>query len=393
MKLSLVTETFSPEINGVAMTLERLVTQLSVDGHEVCVCRPRQSGAAEARVRGTRPFIEEIFPGMPIVCYPDMRIGFPAGKRFMKLWRNSRPDVVHVATEGPLGRSAVNAAKNLGIPIVTTFHTNFQDYLEHYRLGFLKSSCIRYLRSMHNRALCNMVPDPSLMEYLREHGFRSVSQLGRGVDTELFSPLRRDRKLRAEWGADDEDPVFIHVSRVAKEKNIPFVLDTFRKINRSHPRAKCVVVGDGPLLGKLKKHYKECIFAGMRYGEDLGRHYASGDVFLFGSTTETFGNVITEGMASGLVVLSYDYAAAKQYLVDGVNGFSVEAFDKDAFVEKAMAISNQWAELSLMRRAARATAEGLPWHHVVEKYLETIARYGVVTSATSQPVSPFVRGS
>lgn len=362
------------------MTLERLVTQLSLDGHEVCVCRPRQSEAAEARMEGSRPFREEVFPGMPIVCYPDMRIGFPAGRRFKNMWRKSRPDVVHVATEGPLGRSAVGAARNLGIPIVTTFHTNFQDYLEHYSLGFLKSACIGYLRSMHNRALCNMVPDPSLMEYLQEHGFKSVSQLGRGVDTALFSPSRRDKNLRAEWGASDEDPVYIHVSRVAKEKNIPFVLDTFRKIKQSHPRAKCVVVGDGPLLGKLKKSYGECIYTGMRYGEDLGRCYASGDVFLFGSTTETFGNVITEGMASGLIVLSYDYAAAKQYLVNGENGFSVAAFDRDAFIEKAIDISNQWSELASMRQAARNTAEGLPWRRVIEIYLKTLADYGIATS-------------
>ncbi len=367
----------------MAMTLERLVTQLSIDGHEVSVCRPRQADAAEARVSGTRPYRQNVFPSIPIVCYPDMRIGFPARSRLVKLWRQYRPDVVHVATEGPLGRSAVAAARALGIPVVTTFHTNFQDYLQHYRLGFLKAACIWYLRSVHNRALCNMVPDPTLMAYLREHGFKSVSQLGRGVDTELFSPARRDRELRAEWGAGDEDPVYVHVSRVAKEKNIPFVLDTFRKIKQRHPRSKCVVVGDGPLLKKLKKQYSECLFAGMRYGEDLARHYASGDVFLFGSTTETFGNVITEGMASGLVVLAYDYAAAKQYLVSGKNGYSVEAYQQDAFEEKAIAISDQWRELTSLRRAARITAEGLPWRRVVDTYLKTIAQYGIPTSVES----------
>ncbi len=359
------------------MTLERLVTRLSGCGHEVSVFRPRQSEAAEARVNGSRVFVEERFGGLPIPGYPELRLGLPAKGRFVRRWRGNRPDVVHVATEGPLGRSAVGAACSLGIPLVTTFHTNFHDYMEHYRLGFLKSACIAYLRSMHNRALCNMVPDETLMNELVGYGFKSVSRLGRGVDTALFRPDLRDAALRASWGVNEGDPVYIHVSRAAKEKNIPFVIETFRRIQDRHPRARCVVVGGGPLLKKLRRGNDDIVFAGMRYGEDLARHYASGDVFLFGSVTETFGNVVTEGMASGLIVLAYDYAAAKQYIKSGENGFSVPAFDSEAFLKQALAISDKWSELGGLREAARRTARGLTWQGVVDVYLKTLKEHGV----------------
>lgn len=384
MKLCLVTETFPPEVNGVAMTLERLMSQLTRDGHEVLVCRPRQSSDAESKVNGVYQFAEVTFPGLPIICYPGLRIGLPGKRKLKALWQANRPDVVHVATEGPLGQSAVAAARSLGIPLVTTFHTNFQDYLEHYRMGWLKSACVAYLRGMHNKALCNMAPDQSLMQTLSEYGFKSVERLGRGVDTELFDPKRRDLELRASWGATEADPVYIHVSRVAKEKNIPFVLDTFRKIRTDSPNAKCVIVGDGPVTEKLKKQYPECIFAGMRFGEDLARHYASADIFLFGSTTETFGNVITEAMASELIVLAYDYAAAKQYIVDGVNGFSAEAFDAQDFEQKAMVIARNWQAFSNVRSAARVTTFELPWSKIIESYLQTLVNCGALPRAVSR---------
>ena len=390
MKLALVTETFPPEINGVAMTLSQLASGLARRGVEVTVHRPRQSGdprvrefktpgsdpqASEARSAGAHAlFTETLHPGIPIPGYPFLRLGLPARGALLRAWRAARPDVVHVATEGPLGWSALSAADTLGIPLASSFHTNFHHYSKHYGFAFLTRPALAYLRWFHNRTRITLSPTEELNRELERAGFRGMRLLSRGVDTELFSPARRDEALRRAWGAGADDPVFLHVSRLAAEKNYALLFRAWDRIRSAHPRSRFVVVGDGPLRAKLARAHSWAMFTGFLEREELARHYASADVFLYPSLTETFGNVITEAMAGGLAIGAFDYAAASRYLRHGENGLLARFGDEDAF----LALASRLAESDPRQRrrlglVARATAENIPWRRVIDGFARDLA--------------------
>jgi glycosyltransferase involved in cell wall biosynthesis len=366
MRLSLVTETYPPEVNGVARTLHHLVTGLTGLGHEVEVVRSRPARTAEcAQSNG---HVERIVPGLPLPGYPELRFGLPSGGRLRRMWRESRPDVIHVATEGPLGWTAVGAARRLGIPVSSSFHTNFHSYGKHYRYGFLRGFALRYLRRAHNRADCTLVPSSTIRRRLEAAGFRNLAILGRGVDTELFSPARRDEGLRESWGASAGTPVVLYVGRLAGEKNIPLLFRAWDALREHASRPRLVLVGDGPARRELERSHPEAHYAGMRHGEDLARHYASGDLFLFPSATETFGNVVTEAMASGLGVLGFDYAAAEEHVRHGENGWKVPYGDEGAYVAAALDVLGVREGWPAVREAARRTAEGLTWRAIVRGF-------------------------
>lgn len=364
MKVCIVTETYPPEVNGVAMSLQRIATGLRELGNEVRIIRPRQASEAA----GTSGPDETIVPGLPLPGYKGLRMGLPCARRLRKLWTASRPDVIYVATEGPLGLSAIRAGRNLGIALTSGFHTNFHEYLKHYRLPFLERLAEHFLRRTHNRTLRTFAPSADIVARLEAMGIKNTRLLGRGVDTRLFSPGKRDEALRRSWGAGPDDIVAVFVSRIAAEKNIPLTLRAFSHIRERFPASVCVFVGDGPERTKLEKTNPQFHYAGMRKGEDLARHYASGDLFVFPSTTETFGNVVTEAMASGLVTVAYDYAAPRQLIEDGESGFLGEYADGPSYMEaldRALDGRDRWPEI---RQAARTRAAELDWGSIVKKF-------------------------
>jgi len=379
-RLALVTETFPPEVNGVAMTLNRLAQQLCQRGIDLQLVHPKPRANYDWGLKGDWKSVHVY--GFPIPGYPEAQIGMPSAGKLKQLWREQRPDVVHVATEGLLGRSAVQAATALEIPLVTSFDTNFHEYTRHYHVAWMKSLVIRYLRGIHGKARVNLVPDPDLIDELHRLGFRGGVYFGRGVDTKLFHPDRRSHELRAAWNAGEETTVFLHVSRVAAEKNMPLVLDSYRKYCREHDAgAKCVVVGDGPERASLERRYPEVIFAGMKFDQELATYYASADLFCFASETETFGNVITEAMASGCAVLAYDYAAGRQHIISGQNGVTVVFGQSEAFQQAMLELGKDRPRCHRLGKAARVTAEGIPWDQVIQEYLEVVNR--VASSSSS----------
>ena len=363
MRLSLVTETFPPEVNGVAMTLSRLVEGMARRGHEVSVVRPRQ-GAAD-RANEDHRYRDVIVPGVPLPRYAGLRMGLPVYPRLVRRWRETPPDVVHIATEGPLGWAALAAAERLGLPISSSFHTNFHQYGRHYGFGLVKGVAMAYLRHFHNRAHCTMVPTDQMVRTLRSEDYRNVTIMARGVDTDLFDPARRNDELRRSWGLAGDAVAVVYVGRLAREKNVDLAVKAFERIRAKEPRARFVLVGDGPEGAVLKSRYPDFHFCGMRLGEDLAAHYASGDVFVFPSTTETFGNVVTEAMACGLLVLTYDYAAGRQFIESGKNGFLVPFDDPKAYVDAAGMLMGRRVEWDRIRLAARETALGITWDAVV----------------------------
>jgi glycosyltransferase involved in cell wall biosynthesis len=365
--IAFVTETYPPEVNGVAMTVGRLVGGLRERGHRVSVIRPRQN---KADLGGEH---ELALPGLPLPGYPGLRFGLPAGRRLARHWRQNRPDLVHVVTEGPLGWSAVSVARQMGIPVTSGFHTNFDRYSVHYGVGWMRPAVAAYLRTLHRRTRATMVPTAALAADLAGEGLSGVRVVGRGVDTQLFDPARRSEHLRAEWGVSGEGPVCLYVGRMAAEKNLALVERTFAAIQVWYPQARMVWVGDGPSARQLAAVHPEHHFAGLRLGDDLATHYASADLFLFPSLTETYGNVVAEAMASGLPALAYRSAAAAELIVEGENGRLVAPGDEMGYKESALDLVSRPADLPALGAAARQSMLQHQWAVVVDRF-ETVVR-------------------
>ena len=374
MRISYVTETWPPEINGVSLTAERTVRWLRERGHTVEVIRPRQRGEPPQEGDG-----EWRTAGMPIPLYPDLRLGLATAATLRRRFAAAAPDLVHVATPGPLGRAAALAASRLGLPLTADFRTNFHAYSRYYWLGSLEPLVCRYLRQLHSHADCTFVPLRRLAGELAADGFARTDVVGRGVDTELFSPARRSAALRAEWGAGEQQPVMLYVGRLAREKNVALALHAFNMVRYLRPRTRMVVVGDGPLRGRLEREFPAARFVGNLRGEDLARHYASADVFVFPSETETFGNVTLEALASGLPVVGFEHAAVAEYVRNGCNGAVVAPGDESAFIRTVCHTVARDDLLGAMRQQARRTALEVRWDVVLarfERLLErTVARH------------------
>ena len=365
MRIAVVTETWPPEVNGVAVTLAKLVQSLSHRNHDVQLIRPRQAkldeGISDSNLE------EVLMRGMPIPRYPELKLGLPSKKTLIKAWTLRRPDVVHIATEGPLGWSALQAAKVLKLPVTSDFRTNFQSYSKHYGIGWLRKPIVAYLRKFHNATACTMVPTRELKKTLGENGFINLKVVSRGVDTHLFNLSKRDQKLRATWGANEQTKVLISVGRMAPEKNLEQVLKVFDSLRFMGTQVKLVMVGDGPLKEQFKQRYPEIIFPGMLSQTDLANYYASSDLFVFPSLTETFGNVTLEALASGIPVLAFDCAAARDWVQTDVNGWLIPENKPDEFALKAVEIFKSETLLEAVTFSTRKQIVHLDWDQIAEQ--------------------------
>ena len=370
LRVSIVTETFPPEVNGVTLTLGHLIDGLKHRRHRVTVVRPRQASVDRLRADPSTTIVR----GLPVPGYKRMQFGLPGGRLLTRVWEKQRPDVIYIATEGPLGWSAMRAAQRLAIPTLSGFHTNFHSYSRYYRLGWLQPAVFRYLRYLHNRTSGTLVPNADLKRQLDGQGFRNVAVLGRGVDSDKFGPRYRSAELRRSWGLDERGVAAVYVGRLAPEKNLHLALETYHAMRQAGGKIRFVLVGDGPLRTSLQSEHPELIFCGMKTGEQLARHYASGDVFLFPSETETFGNVTLEAMASGLAVVAYDYAAAREHIVHGASGLLAPCGDVAAFVQSAVRLASEPALIEHLRVRARSRATSLSWSYVVDTFEQHLKR-------------------
>jgi glycosyltransferase involved in cell wall biosynthesis len=364
MRVALVTETYPPELNGVSLTVQRAVEYLRRRGHSVQVVRPRQP--SDRSWDGVEE--ELLLPGMPLPVYPGVRFGFPAARRLGACWRACRPDVVHVATEGPLGWSALNAANALGISVTTDYRTHFERYSGHYGVGWLARPIESYLRAFHNRAHMTFVSTTALQRELVSRGYANVAQVGRGIDTELFTPDRRSVALRTQWGVGEGGLAVIYVGRIAPEKNLGLAARAFERIRRVRPDARMIWVGDGPARRRLERDNRAHYFAGVQRGEALAAHYASGDLFLFPSLTETFGNVTLEALASGRGVVADVEGAAAQHGRDGVNARCIPPGNETAFIAAAVELASTPHELARLRAQAPRAVASLSWPSVLSGF-------------------------
>jgi glycosyltransferase involved in cell wall biosynthesis len=378
VRLLLISDTYAPDINGVARTLQTLAEGLWRRGHQVEVVTTL-AAAPEGHPESIK---RHVMGSLPLPGYQGLRIGLATTWQMEALMNQMKPDVCYVATETPLGVASIRAAAKSGIPVVSGFHTNFQTYLENYHLPGLETVAQALLRTIHNQTARTLTPSVDTAANLQRWGIENVGVMGRGVDTSLFHPGRRSSELRSAWGANDTTPVAICVGRMAPEKNLPLAVRAFHLFQQIHPGAPCVFVGDGPRLKSLREEHPGFIFAGARRGEELASYYASADVFIFPSTSETFGNVVLEAMACGLLAVAYNYAGPRLLIQNDVNGWLAPLEDEERFLAQVRTAATEWNDTA-RRDAARKAALDLSWHRVIEQF------EGELTAVIKAPAERF----
>lgn len=363
MRITFVTETWTPQVNGVALTVHTLAEGMAARDRDfqVEVIRPGPTGRD-----GSMDLVAARGVAMP--RYPGVQFGLPAGTALRRRWNAQRPQAVYIATEGPLGGSAMRTANALGIPVLSGFHTRFHDYAAHYGVCLLAPLVRTHLLGFHRRAQVTLVPTSALQAELMDAGISHVQKLRRGVDTRLFTPHRRDPALRKRWGVHEDAPVMLCVGRIAAEKNLGLALQAFRALQARLPAARMVLVGDGPRREALAAAYPDALFVGTRHGEELAAHYASADLLLFPSLSETFGNVVLEAMASGLPVVAFDRAAAQEHLVHGVSGLLVPATDARGFITSVYQLGLKPDSRRLLGGNARIAAQRCPTRGMIGEF-------------------------
>ena len=371
LHITLISDTFAPEINGVANTLGHLFEGLRARKHFVERVRPRQPD------EGRRPSSPELMlcRGWPLPGYPGLLWGMTSTQRLSRRWQQQRPDVVYIATEGPLGLCALRVARRLGIAVVSGFHTHFQQYVNQHGLGLFSRWLTHYLRWFHNRSVLTLVPSASQRDELTRRHFDRLELLSQGVDSQLFNPCRRQAALRQSWGLRENDIALLYAGRLAPEKNLGALRLALDALQARYPsrRFKLIVVGEGSKRVTLEASLPEALFCGVQSGEALATHYASADVFLFPGLSETFGNAVLEAQASGLGVVAYDEAAAGQHIRHGYSGVLAMPGDEDAWIEAACWLLEAPETLRTIRLNARRHASRQGWAQSIEQ-LETHLR-------------------
>lgn len=359
MRVTLVTETYFPQVNGVSRTLGQLVRVLRAAGDFVQLVHPHYGEPAGESVH--------LVGALSLPFYKELHLPLPP---FGAAWRaidRFKPDIVHIATEATLGLSSLNYCRRRKIPMVSSFHTNFDQYADHYRVGFIRPTIWRYLRWFHNRTLATFVPSRSTIADLRARGFERLELWPRGVDATTFRPDRvgRDR-VREALGFAPEDVVIGHVSRIAAEKNVGYLGEALERVAEARPSARLLIVGDGPARGELERRLPRARFVGYRTGEDLADQYAAADLFAFASRTETFGNVILEAMASGLPVVAVAEGGPTDIVRDGQTGFLIGPGEgPHKFADAVIRLVDDGDTRRSMAAAARDYAERQSWDAIM----------------------------
>ncbi len=362
LRIAVVTETWPPEVNGVAVTLSKLIHHLGQRHHTIQLIRPRQDEHDEGVEQSG--WSELLLRGLPIPRYPQLKLGLPSKKALIKAWSTKRPDLVHIATEGPLSWSALQAAQILRLPVTSDFRTNFHSYCQHYGVGWLSKPIVAYLRKFHNRTACTMVPTQAMKFQLEAMGFKNLKVVARGVDTQQFNPNNRSEAMRQSWGVTPETIVLLSVGRIAAEKNLDLIVQTYQALIEAGRPVKMIFAGDGPMRAITQVKCPDALFVGMCTHEQLAILYASADLLLFPSLTETFGNVTLEALASATPVLAFDCAAAGEFIKDKRNGWLVNSDEPQTYIKRALEITKEKSTLVDARAFTRDSVEHLGWDEI-----------------------------
>ena len=358
LKIALVTDTFTPQINGVARTLARTADAMRARGHDLRVYAPADPGAA------SDPSVVP-FSSRPFWAYPQLRLSRPAVREMVSAFTHWGPDVVHVATPFGVGLAGRAAARRLRLPLVSSYHTSLATYAKFYGLGALSGIGWWYLKWFHNSTALTLCPTQAISDELAHHGFRNLAIWGRGVDTSQFNPTWRSESLRASWGAGPKTTVIAYVGRLAAEKGLDVALGAMRRVAGECEDVVFVVAGDGPYEVECRRRAPDrTVFTGRIEGRELSATYASADIFVFPSVTDTFGNVVQEAMASGLAVVAADVPQTREVVGDA--GVLAPPASPDAFAVALRGVIQQPGVLTNLRERAMQLASSRSWDAVFD---------------------------
>ena len=364
MKIAFFTETFLPKVDGIVTRLTKTVTHLVKAGDEVFVFCPEggPSHYMGAKVIGV--------PAMPLPLYPELKLGLP-GPAVSEALDNFEPDLIHVVNPAVLGLGGIWLAKTNGIPLIASYHTHLPKYLEHYGMGMLEPLLWELLKAAHNQAILNLCTSTAMVKELSEKGIQNTALWQRGVDTDNFRPdLRKDSMRQRLLGEhSDKNALLIYVGRLSAEKQI----ERIKPVLNALPETRLALVGDGPYRQQLEKIFKgtATTFVGYLGGEDLASAYASGDAFLFPSSTETLGLVLLEAMAAGCPVVGANRGGIPDIITDGENGCLYdpdgESEGPESLIQATQRLLGNDLERQAMRKAAREEAERWGWVSATEQ--------------------------
>ncbi len=330
LRVALFTGNYNYIKDGVALTLNRLVDFLQRRDIPVLVVAPTGPAAALDAVGELLSV-----PSFPIPSRPEYRMSLGMTSQVRRRLEQFRPTLFHIAVPDILGYQALRLAERWNVPVVASYHTRYDTYLKYYGIGALEPLGRKYLRHFYGRCSRIYPPSESMMEILRAEGItRSMQVWSRGVDTHLFNPHRRSLAWRRELGVAGDDVIVTYVGRLVKEKNTGLLVRILDGLKRGGLRFRSMIVGNGPEEAAMRAALPDSIFAGFLHGEDLARAYASSDVFVFPSESETFGNVTLEAMASGLPAVCADASGSSSLVVDGKTGFLASARNERHFIDR-----------------------------------------------------------
>jgi phosphatidylinositol alpha 1,6-mannosyltransferase len=359
MRIAFFTESLLPLVDGVSHTLSHLFSTLECEGVDFRIYAPFVPGPDISWSNRVRPVRYTTFP-----LHRAYRLSLPGGRRIAADLDEFAPDIIHVVSPTPMAIWAQRQARLRGVPVVATFHTHFISYFPYYGAAGLEPVGWRILRWFHNRCTVTYAPTATIVHELAAHGVLNVRLWSRGVDTVRFTPEARDAGLRARLGADEQTPVLLLVSRLVREKDLADLPRVDAELRRRGTRYSLAIVGDGPMRRDLESSMPHAHFAGHLRGDELARWYASADVFIFPSTTETFANVVQEAQASGLPAVVADRGGPQSVIEPGVTGYVARSNDPRHMADLVERLLVSADERRAMGAAGRRRALGRSWDAV-----------------------------
>ena len=366
MKVVYFTESLLPHVDGVSRTLAQLFAFLERQGVEFRIYAPYSPG----REISWRDRVHRI-PYVPFPLHLDYRLGVPFGRRVSRELREWAPDLVHLVSPTPVNARAKKWAQRQRLPVVSSFHTHFVSYFRYYRLTPLESFGWWLMRRFYAGCQKVYVPTQRIIRELAQHGIRNTELWSRGIDLARFSPEHRAAEIRAAAGVDEDTPIVLMVSRLVKEKDMADLVEMDRILRRREDRYRLVLVGDGPMRAELQEALPDAYFAGYQTGPELARWYASSDVFVFPSTTETFGNVVLEAQASGLPTVVVDRGGPPDLVEPGETGYVARANDPEDLATQVERLLRDPQGRARMGAQAREAARQRDWSAINGRLLES----------------------
>ncbi|MCY8234371.1 glycosyltransferase family 4 protein [Priestia endophytica] len=379
MKIAIFTDTFTPDVNGVAKTLKRLTEHLRNEHISFQLFAPDSTGEKPYSLNVHR------FMSLPFFLYPQCRLALPNMLKIRQQLQSFKPDIIHVATPFNVGLCGIHYAKKFNVPLVGSYHTDFDQYLSYYDLEFLSPLVWKYMRWFHRSMKTIFVPSQDTKETLMRHGFSNLSIWSRGVDHRLFHPHYHKKNVRDAYHIK-EPYVITYVGRLAPEKNLELLMNVAQALpSKLRDKIHWLIIGDGPMKKQLEqKAPRNMSFTGFLKSKEIAPLYAASDLFFFPSTTETFGNVVLEAAASGIPTVAANAGGVKSIVKDRKTGFLCDPNNPDEFIKAVTYLLTRHHDRLQMGNEARHYALTQTWDQIftnlLTQYEETIS----VASTTSK---------